>query len=126
MERTPSGSGSGIVGADSGRVLVRDLAEPRTGPGRARPREHRVSALAVLPGGRVVTGGYDDRGATEASEQLARHFARMLRVRARYRWFVRSGKGAGHGLVSLPPRESICAGGSRKVHISAPVSTNHR
>ena len=30
-------------------------------PGRARPREHGVSAVAVLPGGRVVTGGYDDR-----------------------------------------------------------------
>lgn len=31
-------------------------------PGRARPREHRVSTVAVLPGGRVVTGGgYDDR-----------------------------------------------------------------
>jgi hypothetical protein len=60
MERTPSGGGSGIAGADSGRVLVRDPAEPRTGP--AEPgREHGVSAVAVLPGGRVVTGGYDDR-----------------------------------------------------------------
>jgi hypothetical protein len=32
MERAPSGGGSGIVGADSGLVLVWDLAEPRTGP----------------------------------------------------------------------------------------------
>jgi hypothetical protein len=52
MERAPSGGGSGIVGADSGRVLVRDLAEPRTGPAEPGRANTGVSAVAVLPGGR--------------------------------------------------------------------------
>jgi len=61
MERAPSGGGSGIVGATAGGAGVGPGGAAYR-PGRARPGEHRVSTVAVLPGGRVVTGGgYDDR-----------------------------------------------------------------
>jgi hypothetical protein len=48
---TGGGFGSG------GRVLVWDPAEPGTGPVELGRQEERVGAVAVLPDGRVITGG---------------------------------------------------------------------
>ena len=119
-------TGGGGVG--DGRVLVWDPAEPGAGPVELGRHEGGVGAVAVLPDGRVVTGGDARRAgagvgpggagrrpgrarpprgrgeggggaagragghrrrrrpgaAVECAEQLTRHSARMLRVRARY------------------------------------------
>jgi WD40 repeat protein len=52
-----TGGGFGV----DGRVLVWDPAEPGTGPVELGRDEGGVFAVAVLPDGRVVTGGYHDR-----------------------------------------------------------------
>ena len=128
------GGGGGAAGRagghrrrHDGRVLVWDPADPGAGPAELGRHDGRVAAVAVLPDGRVVTGGDDGRvlvwdpadpgagpvelgrhdggvrrwrccrtGGWSAAadddrvrlwnvrEQLTRHSARMLRVRARY------------------------------------------
>ena len=53
-----------VIGGDGlgvGRALVWDPAEPGTSPVELGPHGVGVTAVAVLPAGRVVTGDYDDR-----------------------------------------------------------------
>jgi hypothetical protein len=48
-----------LSGGDDKRVLVWDPAAPETGPVELGGHNDSVRALAVLPGGRVVSGGLD-------------------------------------------------------------------
>jgi WD40 repeat protein len=49
------------IGIGGGRVLVWDPDEPGGGPVELGHHGQAVRAVAVLPDGRVVTGGADDR-----------------------------------------------------------------
>ena len=104
MAALPTGGWS-AAGYD-GRVLVWDPAAAGTGPAELGRHDGAVAAVAVLPDGRVVTGGDDGRCWCGTRPHPAA---------ARSSWAARDGRWA--AVAALPRR----AGGQRRRRAGAAV-----
>jgi WD40 repeat protein len=101
-----------VIGGGDGRVLVWDPAVPGVGPAElGRHSASQVLAVAVLPGGRVVTAGEEGRVLVWDPATPGAHPAEL----GGYHW------GGARALAVLPDGRVVTGGADRRVLLRDPA-----